>query len=261
MPKIQRYISDELTHFVGKGLSSENDQYNLLVNILSSGCLTHPPHEHTANTSGGLTLSQHLKASENLMYSPEVVCFCDIPLDDIGLHITKYSRVGLAFKKSFLVERGVNPVFYISKDSKVKYWPSADEPNKFSKIHRSELFDTMIDNYQDLVKDLMIYFNDLFYQSTEVIASKVLQDKIRKFQHRVFELETFLDFHIFSHLKFFDSSKSEDDPENYYMEREWRMIGNLQFNISDVRRIFLPEHFAEHFRNDVPDYYGQLTFI
>ncbi len=261
MLKIQRYISDELTHFVGKSLSSESDQYNLLVNILNSGWLTHPPHEHTDRNSGGLALSRHLKISENLMYSPEVICFCDIPLDDIGLHVTKYSHVGLAFRKSFLIEKGVNPVFYISKDSKVRYWPSVDEPNNFLKIHRSELFDTMIDNYQDLVKELMIYFKDLFYQSAEVIASKVLQDKIRKFQDQLFELERFLDFHIFSYLKFFDSSKSEDDPENYYMEREWRMIGNLQFDISDVRRIFLPEHYAEHFRRDVPAYYGQLTFV
>ena len=261
MLKIQRYISDELTHFVGKSLSNENEQYDLLINILNSGWLTHPPHQHTDRNSGGFTLSRHLKLSENLMYSPEVICFCDIPLDDIGLHVTKYSRVGLAFSKSFLIEKGANPVFYISKDSKVKHWPSVDEPNNFSNILRSELFDTMIDNYQDLVKNLMIYFKDLSYQSAEVIGSKSLQRKITDFQHQVFELERFLDFHIFSYLKFFDSSKSEDDPENYYMEREWRKIGNLQFNIADVRRVFLPEQYAGNFRKDVPAFLGQLTFV
>ena len=261
MLKVQRYVSDELTHFVGKNLSNENDQYKLLVNILKSGWLTHPPHEHTEKNSGGLTLSPYLKLSENSMYSPQVICFCDIPIEDLGLHIKKYSRVGLGFSKSFLIEKGVNPVFYISKDSKVKFWPNADEPNNFSKIRRSELFDNMIDNYQDLVKGLMIYFKDLFYQSSEVIGSKELQDKIGEFQDRVLELEKFLDFHIFSYLKFFDSSKSEDDPDNYYMEREWRMIGNLQFKITDVRRVFLPEDYSEMFRKDVPTYYGELNFV
>ena len=99
MLKTQRYISDELTHFVGKSLSNENDQYSLLVSILKSGWLTHPPHENTDTNSGGLTLSRHMKVSENLMYAPEVICFCDILLDDIGFHAAKYSRIGLAFSK------------------------------------------------------------------------------------------------------------------------------------------------------------------
>ena len=119
----------------------------------------------------------------------------------------------------------------------------------------------MIDNYQDLVKNLMIYFKDLFYQSPEVIGSEALQRRITDFQDQLFELERFLDFHIFSYLKFFESFKSENDPENYYMEREWRMIGNLQFSITDVRRVYLPEHYAEDFRKDVPAYCGQLTFL
>ena len=39
----QRYVSPELTHFLGKGLS-EDHQYSLLVNdILKAGWLVHPP--------------------------------------------------------------------------------------------------------------------------------------------------------------------------------------------------------------------------
>ena len=261
MQKAQRYISDELTHFIGKNIDSDKDQYNLLVDILNSGWLTHAPHEQTEKDSGGLTLSRHSQLSENLMYSPEIICFCDIPIEDLGLHISKYSRFGIGFNKSFLIEKGVNPVFYISKDSKIKYWPDADKPNDILKLYRSEFYDDMIDNYHGFVKDIMIYFKDLFYHSSDVIGSKAEQNKIRKFQDQVMKLEYFLDFHIFSYLKFFDNSKSEGDHDNYYMEREWRMIGNLQFNISNVRRVFLPESYAEMFRKDVPAYYGQLNFV
>ena len=261
MIKTQRYISEELTHFIGKDIPDESDQYKLLVEILSSGWLTHPPHKQAEKNSGGLTLSSHVQLSDNLMYSPEIICFCDIPIEDLGLHIAKYSRFGIAFNKSFLIEKGVNPVFYISKDSKIKYWPNIDRPDDFIKKYRSKFYDEMVDNYHTLVRNLMIYFKDLFYQSSEVIRSDELQKKIKKFQYQVMKLEYFLDYHIFSFLKFFDSSKSENDPENYYMEREWRMIGNLRFSISDVRRVFLPETYAKLFRKEVPNYYGQLNFV
>lgn len=36
MPKVQRYVSTELTHFVGRGKAQE-DQYALLVHILQVG--------------------------------------------------------------------------------------------------------------------------------------------------------------------------------------------------------------------------------
>jgi len=34
----------------------------------------------------------------------------------------------------------------------------------------------------------------------------------------------------------------------------------LKFDLKDVRRVFLPEFYAELFRKDFPDYYGQVTF-
>ena len=86
----------------------------------------------------------------------------DIPVEDLGIHITKYSRFGLSFIKSFLINKGANPVFYVSRGSMVKVWPNANDPNNYSKVLRSELYDNMIINYRDLIQDLMIYFKDLF---------------------------------------------------------------------------------------------------
>lgn len=71
----------------------------------------------------------------------------------------------------------------------------------------------------------------------------------------------FLDFYVFSFIKFFDDAKSDDDPENYYMEREWRMHGNLNFALENIHRIILPMSFAKRFREDIPDYFGQITFV
>lgn len=46
------------------------------------------------------------------------------------------------------------------------------------------------------------------------------------------DMERFLSFHIFSYLKFFDHSLNDDHEDNYYFEREWRVIGNIHFSIT-----------------------------
>jgi hypothetical protein len=65
---------------------------------------------------------------------------------------------------------------------------------------------------------------------------------------------------VFSFIKFFDDSTSDQDAANVYMEREWRVLGDVNFTLSDVHRVFMPQHYAEHFRADLPNYVGQLTF-
>ena len=39
MKRVQTYISSELTHFVGRSLSSEEDQYKIFVKIIKTGII------------------------------------------------------------------------------------------------------------------------------------------------------------------------------------------------------------------------------
>ena len=73
-------------------------------------------------------------------------------------------------------------------------------------------------------------------------------------------LEYFLDVLVFPFIKYFDDSTSDEDEANVYMEREWRVWGDVNFALEDVHRVFIPERYAERFRADLPDYKGQLTF-
>jgi abortive phage resistance protein AbiGi (putative antitoxin) len=107
MPRLQRYVANELSHFVGRGLRAPQ-QFDLLVSILRSGWLTHAP--HSPNVSGNLSVNSSARMSRNEMYAPQVVCFCDIPVEDLHLHTDKYSSFGLSFLKSFVAARGGGPV-------------------------------------------------------------------------------------------------------------------------------------------------------
>jgi hypothetical protein len=61
-------------------------------------------------------------------------------------------------------------------------------------------------------------------------------------------------------IKYFDASAPDEAEANVYMEREWRVIGDVKFALEDVHRVFMPERYAERFRADLIDYKGQLTF-
>jgi hypothetical protein len=75
------------------------------------------------------------------------------------------------------------------------------------------------------------------------------------------KLTDFLINYVFSYVKCFDASRPMFDAQHYYMEREWRVAGNVLFKLDDVWRVFLPQKYAAQFRKDLPLYVGQLTFL
>jgi len=241
MATMQRYISKELTHFIGRGLSEE-EQYLLLVDIITSGSLTYLP--DMLDVTPHIEIMQRGRISLNEMYKPTVVCFCDIPVTDIHIHMSKYSRFGLSFSKQFLISKGANPVFYVAKNSIV------GNPAK-GYCARAEEFDKVMDTYQSL-----------FSLVIDALSRREGKGRTPQNATQMFvDVQFFLDHNIFSFLKVFDDSLPDEDPGNFYMEREWRMIDNLRFETDDVYRVILPQGYSKRLRKDVPAYTGQVTFV
>lgn len=301
---MQRYISKELTHFIGRGQTPES-QYKLLIKIINEGWLTHAP--HNARESGNLVVRGGVKISKNEMYAPQMVCFCDIPVDDLRLHTEKYSSFGIAFDKNFIVEKGGAPVHYLPIKSKVKALIdlTMEQQGEFAKpegaehlyqyIDKGEYFDKVVPKYHKLFQIL----NKLIFEEMDARHHKLKRvlgdsiwdyprdsdnypildfprnalEKVQKngeggslrdamwFTQQLNQFQRLLDFHWFSYLKFFNHNYADDHPENYYFEREWRVVGNINFNLENVKRVLIPEKYARKFREDCHDYYSQLTFI
>jgi len=147
--------------------------------------------------------------------------------------MNKYSRFGLSFLKPFLIGKGANPVLYVANNSQALSFrlpeSTRDEP-----WPRRRVFERNIE---------------------------LLEDYRRRMRGRFpINLEYFLDMLVFSFIKYFDDSTSDEDEANVYMEREWRVLGDVNFVLQDVHRVFMPERYAERFREDLPNYIGQLTF-
>jgi hypothetical protein len=247
MPGTQRYVSHELTHFVGRG-KSEEEQYDLLVNkIIKAGWLMHPP--YNLKEKAGWVIKFDALMSKNELVNPRMICFCDIPVADLSIHMAKYSRFALSFHKAFLIEKGANPVHYIAKNSITD--------GLSGRMIRAELYDQKVPN---LLRSLVMMMCDFAPKPTDgTNKARVTSDTDPRCL-QLSDINSFLQEEVFSLIKFFDDSKSEDDPENYYMEREWRVMGHVDFQIDDVYRVILPESFMKHFRKDLTDFNGQVTF-
>lgn len=258
MPR-QRYVSNELTHFLGRREADDDARYALLLKMLGSGLLTPYPLDPSQGNMSRVDTTG--KLSDESMYLGRVTCFCDIPLADLEIHMTKYSRFGIAFDKQWLVSRGANPVFYVVSD------PGLPRPKSFERAIQ-ELTKKMQDfglaevDMAELVSKVQIF--DEFLPLHHQLFAKIM--KIAQSQEtdlgasEVAAVEGFHDTHIGLFLKPFSTSLPDEHPENVYMEREWRILGNLQFALDDVVRVILPKQYRKRFREDSPHFYGQVHF-
>ena len=152
---------------------------------------------------------------------------------DLEIHMNKYSHFGLSFLKPFLIGKGANPVMYVAENSPALSFrlpeSTRDEP-----WPRRRVFERNIELFEE-------------YRRENPGTIPI-------------NLEYFLDILVLPFIKYFDDSASDEHKANVYMEREWRIIGDVKFALADVHRVFMPERYAERFRADLPNYKGQLTF-
>ena len=261
----QRYVSKELSHFLGRSLPDDEARYSLLVKVLQEGWLTHPP--HNPNVSGSVKIDTSASLSNNDMYVPEVVCFCDIPVDDLTIHTRKYGKFGLTFSKATLLAKGANPVFYVASSCQVNDPPTVQQLDRLQSEAGLSLYDAVIAQLDMRVEVASVYdegerqWRKLRYQLEQVIRRAETEPGVSKEQRELWDFSSFLTYRFFSYLKFFDPAKDDEDDENYYMEREWRVVGNVQFQLQDVVRVLLPQRFGARLRDDIPGYTGQVTFL
>ena len=117
-------------------------------------------------------------------------------------------------------------------------------------IDKGQYFDRMTQEYHSLM---------------EMFRSMIIKNPqspgVPEEHKRLMELERFISFHIFSYIKFYDHLNADDHDDNYYLEREWRVIGNVKFDLMDIETVFIPKQYSKRFRTDYPLYNSQLTFV
>lgn len=288
---VQSYVSNELTHFVGRSLRpNEEAQYQLLLKIFRSGTLLDPRYRGKRDTpifffdvvsrDGAERRQQYYpepyfevridgEVGANEFVAPEMVCFCDIPLHELGIHTSKYSRFGLGFAKSFLVTQGANPVQYVARDAATPLRLVGRDG-----VHSDFFAQDEEHGLLSAGQPRATFLEKLKARTFELIKrySKPLQNKFGAYQRGKddprqlrAELLAMVEFmmgtfcYLHGQTKVFDSTLAEGDPNNYYMEREWRVIGAVRFEASDVARVIVPGSYGSRFRADEPGFRGEVT--
>jgi hypothetical protein len=272
-----------LTHFVGRNLPSDEEQFILLCKIIRDGVLLDISHidrhdrifsagfknretgevnavEYTSEPNVRHDLSSLLSSNQLVQF--EIVCFCDIPMADLTIHCKKYSYFGLSFSKSFLLKQGAAPVMYVPASGifrmslAERHIPSGEkfyeEPKEGP---RSQLFDDLFAMHNRLgllrYKELE---NQLFAsQSNDEV------DKVVKGLRTMLFYQTAVEANIFGHLKFFDPALPTDHLDNYYMEREWRVNGRISFKIGDIAHVLVPPAFVDRMISEFSELGSSIT--
>lgn len=254
----QGYVSDELTHFVGKDLNPA-DRFGLLLEIMRTRYLR-ASYRVEFGAGGTVYADRRKPVTSNSSVRAAAVCFCDIPVEHLSIHMDKYSPFGLAFKKKHLVARGASPVFYVARNAAPPPCPGIGSRSL------GEKFDVL---YKDL-QSLQSGFREFLKVNREAwpMDGKVTVRRSPPgtppavaLLGQLDGILADLDSMVFAHLKFFDPLLADDHEQNYYMEREWRVMGGLGFGLDNVSRVILPPDFVDQFRGELPEYRGPLTTI
>ena len=234
------YTSDHLYHFVGRKHPEDHDKnFNILCSILSSKCVS----RNKDDTSWG-SISYRFDPNGSLrdesFVMPNITCYAEIPKDGLGIHISKYGRFGIGIQKYWIAYFAGRPVTYIpmySSDSTgIKGSTFLDDVQAITSGYRKHIYETL--------GPTAVERTTRREPESPNDANKQLYDLVAR---------EFLAF-----LKPYDAELPENDPDNYYMEREWRKYGNLKFETDWVSNIFVAGGFKDAVEQKYPEYAGRV---
>lgn len=240
---MQTYTSEVLYHMVGSSSPQDDDRnFQTLCKVLESMEIRHRKIDGLSSPIAvKIDYSADLDNGEPIVQT--VTCFCDIHRDQLHpIHTGKYGWFGVGVSKEFVAQCGGRPVIYIPI---VPKWPGSLNNylrNEIMNAHRA------LDCYLDPG------------HKTGRSGSRALGAFPTSANEAISLIEATLGKNVLAYLKLFDVTLADNDPKNYYMEREWRIFGNLNLEFS-LREIVVGKGYSKRLKEKFPKYAGMLKEI
>lgn len=268
------YVSDKLCHFVGSSCLNDDARYEVLTKVLKSGFVAKNPQDpHSVYRHwnvGFITIDENGESFHNL----DCICFCDIPDESLHIHTGKYGHFGIGFGKDFLVSYGARPVTYIPARGQMNIISGESLTQKNTMRTLIELSEdsynvaklmTYISKHSEIVEYLKNHVKDNIYNwKINQIGMLSLYTAVNSILEDVNEIAQSVNCLLdqnFLYNKYYDHTLSENDPENYYYEREWRVLRTVFFTMNDIVTVYLPSAYVKRFVNDFPEYNGGFYML
>lgn len=235
------YTSDELFHLVGRSSPQDHERnFDTFLKILRCGCISYPPNFPRYGPLQIIFREDRSLLSEDLIVS-NITCYCDIPFDHLQIHTQKYGTFGLSFRRDLLIRYGARPVLYV---------PLFDR-DWFLSINGRMLINHIEQIYRG--------FRELLVEPVRLDQnSYTLATKPSSPEDAVREMDSIITKDFLAFLKPFNSELARDHPDNFYMEREWRKLGSLEFQPDDVEHVLVKRGYVERLVKEFPVFSEKL---
>lgn len=238
-PKISvRYTSEYLYHFTG--FEHPEDvcaNYDKLSKIIRSGQVRYWGYD-PKSTGIDYSIDWSVDVANGELILRSVTCYADIPPEALGRHMKYYGRVGIGFRRSLLIRKGARPVIYLP-------------------VKRKDPWDGFGPNRGKLALQSWLSAWDAFYEFVAFPAGQrrneiYVHDRPRDADEAILRMETLMAKDFLPFLKAFNPDLPDDHIDNFYMEKEWRLIGKLSFFTDDIAEIIIPKMLKRKFIADFP---------
>lgn len=225
------YTSDALYHFVGRGsLDDDERTFEILLSVLQGMCVSHPPHQ-VGWGEQTLTISPELSIIGDKLVAPNIVCFCDIPLEGMAIHYTKYGRFGVGIDRGYLSKHGCRPVMYFP------YAPG-DWGTAYGKC---------------LIEDIEATYRRLYRLADEEDVEEYSRSMAEIPEHALMScIEGAFSKDFLAFVKAYDYTLPKEHADCFYMEREWRRIGNVMFTEESLKEVVVPRVYKRRLLDQMP---------
>lgn len=154
-----------------------------------------------------------------------VACACDIPFADLRIHIKRYGKCGIAFKREAAINHGgFNPVLYLHKQS-----PAFKKQESY--VRELEALVLRENPAYEPLQNFMTLLGS-YCKPTDLLSAA--ED---------------------------DPQKDQSQENNFYYEREWRTAWDWKFEDSSIAAIMIPTAMFSDFRGRWKDRFHSASLI
>jgi hypothetical protein len=162
-----------------------------------------------------------------------MACLADIPDDHLAVHVGKYGKFGIAITKASAMKQGARPVLYV---------PFGTDTGVFA------VRPTIEEEWDEIVP--VVEANIMRWSGAQLGSAS--EDEHER-------ISDWLEFGLLAYVKFFNPTLAEDDPDNYYMEREWRATTHVPFEFDDISAVYVPDGWQAVTRETFPSLDGRVV--